>query len=384
MKICYNPFAMSKDFYEILGVNKNASEDEIKRAYRKLAQKHHPDRNKGDKSAETKFKEINAAYEILSDKKKRQQYDQFGSAAFEGGGQGFPGGFDFGGFSGFGESFADVFETFFSGSPRSRAHSQSVPGDDREIVITVTFEETAFGCEKELHLARIGECGTCKGKGAAPGSKILNCTTCNGIGEIKTVRNTILGQMATRRVCDGCSGTGKVPEKTCSTCHGTGRMRLTESLKIRIPAGVSDGSSIRIAGKGDCGSRGGETGDLYMHIHVQPHKIFERKGFDVYSKYEIHITQAVLGDIADIRTLHGPVKMKIPAGTEDGKTFNLKGYGVQKLKGEGRGNHYVTVKIKIPQKISKEEQQLYAKLAEINGIKLHEEKGFFRKMMGES
>ncbi|MBI4994409.1 molecular chaperone DnaJ [Candidatus Peregrinibacteria bacterium] len=372
---------MSKDFYEILGVAKNASEDEIKRAYRKLAQKHHPDRNKSDKSAEGRFKEINAAYEVLSDKKKRQQYDQFGSASFESGGQGFPGGFDFSGFSGFGESFADIFETFFSGSPRNRTRSQSIPGDDREIVITVTFEEAAFGCEKEIKLTRIGECGACKGKGAADGAKILICTTCNGSGEIKTVRNTILGQMAVRRVCDACSGAGKVPEKICGVCHGTGRLRVTENLRIKIPAGISDASSIRIVGKGDCGSKGGETGDLYVHIRIQPHKIFERKGFDVYSKYEIHIIQAVLGDITDIQTLHGPVKMKIPAGTEDGKIFNLKGYGIQKLKGEGKGNHFVTIKIKIPQKLSKEERQLYEKLADLSGIKLHEEKGFFRKIM---
>ncbi|MEK7171886.1 MAG: molecular chaperone DnaJ [Patescibacteria group bacterium] len=376
---------MPKDFYETLGVNKNASEDEVKRAYRKLAQKYHPDRNKGDKSTEQRFKEINAAYEVLSDKQKRQQYDQFGSSAFEGGGQGFPGG-GFQGGSGFGnfsEGFADIFETFFGGSGSGRKTTQHIRGDDRETVISVSFEEAAFGTEKDIKITKIGECETCKGKGAAPGSKIITCPGCNGAGQITSVKNTILGQMSTRRVCDSCSGSGRVPQHECPTCHGTGRVRVSENLRIKIPGGVSDGATIRLVGKGDSGMRGGGSGDLYVTIHVSRHKTFNSRGSDVLTTQEIYLVQAVLGDTIEVPTIHGGVKMKIPAGTEDGKIFNLKGYGIQKLQEEGRGNHYVTVKIKIPQKLSKEEHQLYMRLAEINGLKLHEDKGFFKKMMGE-
>lgn len=376
---------MAKDFYEILGISRGASEDEIKRAYRKLAQKHHPDRNKGDKGSEEKFKEINAAYEILSDKKKREQYDQFGESAFRGGaeGGGFPGGFDFGGFSGFGDSFADIFETFFTGQPggkRTRAQSGAVAGDDRETTLTVTFEEAAFGVEKEIKLSRIGECGVCHGKGAAPGAKILTCPACQGSGEIRTIRHTILGQLATRRVCDSCGGNGKVPEKTCGSCHGVGRTRVSEKLRVKVPAGIFDNSSIRIVGKGDSGLRGGEAGDLYIHIQISPHKLFTRKDADVYSEQEIALPQAVLGDIIGVQTIHGPVDMKIQPGTESGKIFRLSGYGVAKLKGSGKGDHFVTVKLKIPQKLSKKERELFEELAKEQGLKLQQEKGLFKNL----
>lgn len=373
---------MARDFYEILGVTRNASEDEIKRAYRKQAQKHHPDRNKGEKASEEKFKEINAAYEILSDKQKRQSYDQFGESAFNNGGgqQGFSGGgVDFGGFSGFGDGFADIFETFFSGGQRGKKQQNSaVTGDDREISINITFEEAAFGTEKEVKITRIGECLSCNGSGAQMGSKILTCSTCKGSGEIHAVRNTIIGQVSTRRVCDACTGTGKMPEKTCNTCHGTGRTRVAEDIRIRVPAGISDASSIRLVGKGDSGLRGGESGDLYVHIQVTPHKKFQRKGADVFSTQEIHVAQAVLGDDIDVETIHGTVKMKIIPGTPSGKVFKLKNYGVQKLKNTSRGDHYVSVEVKIPNKVSKQEAQLYQQLANESGIKLTGEKGVFK------
>lgn len=372
---------MARDLYEILGIGRNSSEDEIKRAYRKLAQKHHPDRNKGDKTAEEKFKEINTAYEVLSDKKKRSQYDQFGESAFGGAsGRGFPEGFDFGGFSGFGDSFSDIFETFFTGAPGKRARTQSgpVPGDDREVTLTITFEEAAFGVEKEIKITRIGECEVCHGKGAAPGSRILTCPACQGAGEIRTIRHTIIGQLSTRRPCDSCAGTGKVPDKTCGSCHGVGRMRVTEKLRVKVPTGIGDNSSIRIVGKGDAGLRGGQAGDLYVHIQISPHKLFIRKGADVYSEQEIHLVQAVLGDVIGVQTIHGAVDMKIPSGTESGKTFRLKEYGVEKLNGSGRGDHFIIVKIKIPEKLSKREHELYEELAKEQGLKLRQEKGVFK------
>lgn len=371
---------MAKDLYEILGVTKNASEDEIKRAYRKLAQKHHPDRNKNDKTAEEKIKEINGAYEILSDKKKRDQYDQFGAQAFSGG-QGF-GGADFGGFSGFGENFADIFETFFSGGA-SRSKTSAVNGGDRETGINISFEEAAFGTEKEIKITRIGQCQACGGKGAAQGSKIITCTTCGGVGEIKQIRSTFIGQVTTRRVCNACSGTGKIPETPCPICNGEGRVRLSEKLKIRIPAGISDGSTMRISEKGDSGLRGGQSGDLYLNIQVNPSKYFERKNSDVFSTQEIHLLQAVLGDVIDVKTLHGEIKMKIPAGTKPEKVFRLKNYGIPKLRGEGKGDHFVTIKIKIPDRLSKKEKELYSQLASESGLQLSEEKGFFKKILGE-
>jgi len=376
----------SKDPYEILGVNKDATPDDIKRSYRKLAQKHHPDRNKGDKASEEKFKEINGAYEVLSDPKKRQQYDQFGEAAFSGGGgdgsQGFPGGFDFGGFGG---GFADIFETFFSGGQgqSSRGRTREIRGEDKETEITISFEEAAFGVEKELKINRIGECEVCKGKGAAPGSKIVACPTCHGEGEVKTVRNTILGQMVTRRVCDDCSGVGKRPEKPCTSCSGAGRVRLADRLTVRVPAGIQDGSTIRLVGKGDSGMRGGEAGDLYIRVTIQLHKLYSRKNSDVYSIQEIALVQAVLGDEIIIKTIHGPVSMRIPAGTESGKVFFLKGYGVQKLKSTNRGDHFVTITVKIPTKLSKKEKELYLQLAKESGVNINEEKGFFKKVMGD-
>lgn len=377
-----------KDLYEILGVNKAATDDEIKRAYRKLAQKHHPDRNKGDKSSEEKFKEINAAYETLSDKQKRQNYDQFGNASFGGGaGQsGFQGGFDFSNLSGFGENFADIFETFFGGNAAGRGRKSSqaaTPGDDREIAISISFEEAAFGVEKEVKISRVGECETCKGSGAAHGSKIITCPACNGSGEIRSVRATIIGQVTTRRVCDACSGAGKVPEKECGNCHGHGRMRITDRLKIRVPAGIEDGSTIRIVGKGDVGFRSAESGDLYVHIQVLHHKLFTRKGSDVYSQQNIHLVQAVLGDTVNIQTIHGPIKMTIPAGTASGKVFKLKEYGAAKLKSDGKGDHFVTINIAIPEKLTRRERELFQQLALESGLKLHEEKGFFKKIIGE-
>lgn len=371
---------MAKDLYEILGVGKSATDTEIKAAYRKLALQWHPDKHKGEKDAETKFKEINGAYEILSDKKKRQQYDTFGAAGGQGGfgGGGYGGGFNGGGFdfSGFqdGGGFADIFETFFGGGMGGmggggrKKRSAAVRGGDIDAGIKINFEEAVFGCEKELEITKPDVCTHCQGNGAEPGSSIVTCKTCSGTGEIRSVRNTILGQVSTSRVCEDCMGEGRVPEKKCSVCHGTARVRTKERVKIKIPAGVDNGSTIRLSGKGEGGVRGGEPGDLYINLQVEPSKRFVRSGVDIHSEVEIEVPQAVLGDEVNVDTLYGKEKIRIPAGTTDGKVFKLTGKGVPKIKSSGNGDQLVKIRLRIPQKPSKREKELYIELAKEAGI----------------
>ncbi|KKQ71835.1 MAG: chaperone protein DnaJ, molecular chaperone DnaJ [Candidatus Peregrinibacteria bacterium GW2011_GWC2_39_14] len=385
---------MPKDFYETLGVQKSATEQEIKRAYRKMAMKWHPDKHKGDKGAEEKFKEINQAYEVVSDPKKRQTYDQYGSmpgynpnstggtsGTGFGGADGFSqggfggGGFDFSGFSG--EGFSDIFETFFGGGNR-RGRSRKGPrrGSDIEATISITFEEAAFGTEKELEITKIGKCDACNGNGAEPGTPIITCDECNGTGEVRTVRNTILGQIATSKTCDKCQGEGKTPKAPCKRCNGAGRMRVVEHVKIRIPAGVDNGTTIKLSGKGEAGTKGGDFGDLYTTMRVSQSKKFNREGFDINTEKKIGIAQAVLGSEVDIETLYGLIKLKIPAGTQSGKVFRLKEYGVKKLNDNERGDHFVTVIVDIPNKLSKRERELYNELAKETGVKVGD-KGWF-------
>jgi molecular chaperone DnaJ len=375
---------MSKDLYEILGVKKDATDAEIKSAYRKMAMKWHPDKNKGEKDVEKKFQEINNAYEVLSDKQKRQQYDTFGSSNGQGfGGQGYAGqggfnagqgfgGFDFSGFSGGGGGFADIFETFFGGgnggSRQRSGRKTSVRGNDIEANIQIGFEEAVFGCEKELEITKADVCTHCKGKGAEPGSPIITCKTCSGTGEIRSVRNTILGQMATSRICEDCGGEGRTPEKQCTTCHGTTRIRTKERVKVKIPAGVDNGSTIRISGKGEGGVRGGTSGDLYINLHIESHKTFIRSGYDIHSTTEIPVVKAVLGGEAEVQTVHGKEKIKIPAGTQDATVFKISGKGVMNP-GKGiKGDHLAKIKVVVPQKLSKKSKELYAELAKEEGI----------------
>jgi len=366
---------MSKDLYETLGLNKNATEKEIKTAYKKAALKWHPDKNKGNKEAETKFKEINSAYEVLSDKQKRQQYDTFGSTGGAGGG--FPGGgggFDFSGFSQGGSGgFADIFESFFggqSGGGRSggRPRNPARRGNDIEAGIRISFEEAIFGVEKELEITKPDICKKCDGKGSEPGTKIINCTTCSGSGEVREVRNTILGQMSTARVCDQCRGEGRVPEKKCTTCHGTTRVRTKERVKVKIPAGVDNGSTIRLSGRGEGGVKGGSAGDLYINLNVEASKDFVRSGSDIHSVIEIPLVQAVLGGELEVKTVHGNENIKIPHGTQDGKVFKLSNKGAPRLSASGNGHHLVKIHIRIPEKLSKREKELYLELAKESGI----------------
>lgn len=370
---------MSQDLYKILGVEKSADDTAIKSAYRKLALKWHPDKHKGDQEAEKKFKEINVAYEVLSDKQKRQQYDTFGSTGgqggFPGGGGGGAGGFDFSGFSGFGgggaSDFADIFESFFGGGggggrAKSRRSGGAMRGNDIETNIKITFEEAVFGSEKELEITKLDVCKNCEGKGAEPGSSIVSCKSCSGTGEVRTIRNTILGQMATSRVCEECHGEGKVPERKCVNCQGTTRFLDKERIKIRIPAGVDNGSTIRLSGKGEGGVKGGPAGDLYINLVVAPSKQFVRSGLDIHSEINLHVLQAIMGSEVDVDTIHGIEKIKIPPGTGDGKVFKLSGKGVPR--NNSAGDHLAKVKIKIPKKVSKKEKDLYAQLAEEAGL----------------
>ncbi len=359
-----------KDYYETLGVARTATIDDIKKAYRKLALQHHPDRNKGNKEAEDKFKTINEAYEVLSDPEKKKQYDTFGSYQ-EGaghGGSGF-GGFDFSGFSGGSGSFGgfeDIFETFFGGNfsgggTRSRSR-RSAQGEDLKHAISITFEEAVFGIEKELVLPREDRCGTCHGNGVEPGSKLVTCKNCNGSGQITFVQRSFLGNIQSVSLCDTCRGEGKIPEQQCHTCRGQGRVSVNDRFTVKIPAGIEDGSNIRLRGKGNAGRQDQSDGDLYLFIRVEPSKKFARKGTDIHTSLEISNIQAVLGDSVTVDTLYGKKEVKIPKGIQDAEIIRLKELGVVRVGTEHKGDHYITVKIHIPKKLSKKEEELYKEL----------------------
>lgn len=367
---------MAKDLYKILGVSRSADDHEIKKAYRRLAQKYHPDRNKGDKQIEEKFKEINAAYQVLSDKSKRSQYDRFGESGLGGGGQGgFSGtGFDF---ENFGGGFADIFETFFGGGrPRTRTSAQK-RGNDIEAQLRINFEDAIFGSEHKIALVKESGCKECGGKGYAKGSRMTACETCKGSGEIRSVRSTILGQIASAQICHMCYGSGHVPEKKCSICGGLGRVRGREEITIKIPAGIENRTTIRLSGRGDAGMQGGENGDLYLHVTVEPSKKWQRRGYDILGEEKIDLLQGVLGDQIKIETVHGQVSLKIPAGTQSGQVFRVRNYGVPKPQSNDRGDYYVTVSLEIPKKVSRKERELYQQLAELKGLNLESGKAGF-------
>jgi molecular chaperone DnaJ len=371
---------MSKrDYYEVLGVEKGADEAAIKKAYRKMAMQYHPDRNPGNKEAEEKFKEANEAYEVLSDPSKKARYDQFGHAGVGGNGQGGFEGFSGAGFGGFDDIFGDIFDMFGGGSGRRRSGPQK--GADLKYEYTISFEEAAFGADKEINISRHENCDTCHGTGAKPGTDKKTCPQCKGTGEVRYAQRTPLGQFVNVKTCDACHGDGTIIEQPCDTCRGAGKIRKERKIHIKIPAGVDTGSVIPLRGEGEPGTKGGPTGDLYIVIRVRPHEIFQRDGNDVICEIPITFVQATLGDEFIVPTLDGKVKYKIPEGTQTGTIFRLKGKGIPSLRGYGRGDHYVKVVVEIPKKLNDKQKELLKQFADQMGEDVHEQrKTFFDKV----
>lgn len=349
--------ADKRDYYEVLGVERGASDSELKSAYRKLAKKYHPDMNPGDKEAEAKFKEASEAYGVLSDPDKRRQYDQFGHAAFEGGGGG-AGGFDFGGMD-MGDIFGDIFGDFFGGG-RSRAQSNGpMKGQNLHHTIRITFEEACFGTEKELDLPLQDECSSCHGTGAKPGTSPETCTKCGGKGQVVFTQQSLFGMVRNVQTCPDCRGTGKIIREKCPDCHGSGYITRKRKISVKVPAGIDSGQSIRIREKGDPGVNGGPRGDLLVEVAVSRHPIFQRQGTDIYSSAPITFTQAALGADVRIKTVDGEVEYTVKPGTQTDTRVRLRGKGVPSLRNKSiRGDHYVTLVVQVPTKLNAEQKEL--------------------------
>ncbi|MEL3974178.1 molecular chaperone DnaJ [Rossellomorea oryzaecorticis] len=368
---------MSKrDYYEVLGVGKGASKDELKKAYRKLSKKYHPDINK-EADADQKFKEISEAYEVLSDDQKRAQYDRFGHTDPN---QGFGGGADFGG-GGFG-GFEDIFNTFFGGGGgRRRDPNAPRQGADLQYTMSLKFEEAVFGKETEIEIPKEEECDTCHGSGAKPGTKVETCSHCKGAGQLNVEQNTPFGRIVNRRVCHYCNGTGKQIKEKCSTCGGAGKVQKRRTINVKIPAGIDDGQQLRVTGQGEPGVNGGPPGDLYVVFHVRSHDFFERNGDDIYCEMPVTFAQAALGDEIEVPTLHGKVKLKVPSGTQTGTRFRLKGKGVPNVRGYGTGDQHVQVKVVTPTKLTDKQKQLLREFADISGqVPDEQHESFFDKV----
>ncbi|MCE2074295.1 molecular chaperone DnaJ [Streptococcus thermophilus] len=366
------------EYYDRLGLSKDASQDEIKRAYRKLSKKYHPDINK-EPGAEEKYKEILEAYETLSDAQKRAAYDQYGPDGANGfGGQGSFGGFDGG--AGFG-GFEDIFSSFFGGGA-TRNPNAPRQGDDLQYRVNLSFEEAVFGAEKEIHYNREVTCKTCSGSGAKPGTSPVTCGRCHGHGVINVDTQTPLGMMRRQVTCDVCHGTGQEIKDPCQTCHGTGREKQSHTVSVKIPAGVETGQQIRLAGQGEAGFNGGPYGDLFVVINVNPSDKFTRDGSTIYYTLNISFVQAALGDTVEVPTVHGNVEMVIPAGTQTGKTFRLKGKGAPRLRGGSQGDQLVTVKIVTPTKLNDDQKEALLAFAKASGDEkvAPQKKGFFNKV----
>ena len=354
--------AEKRDYYEVLGLQKGASDEEIKKAFRKMAMKYHPDRNPDDKEAEEKFKEVNEAYGVLSDPDKKSKYDRFGHAGVDPS-AGFGGGA--GGFGGFG-GFEDIFDMFTGGGGfggfgsfggQQRRNNGPRKGADLQKAISITFEEAAFGCKKEIEISKFVKCGTCNGEGTKPGTSKKTCPVCNGSGQVTSVQRTPFGQFQSVTQCGNCGGTGQVNESPCDDCKGTGKVRKSVKIAVNIPAGVDNESVIPIRGEGEPGTNGGPNGDLYIVLSVKPHKMFKRNGSDLYLEIPISFDQAALGADITVPTLEGKVSYKVPAGTQPGTTFRLKGKGVRNVRTDKMGDLYVKVNLEVPTKLNHKQKK---------------------------
>lgn len=372
-----------RDYYEVLGVDKNADEATIKKAYRTLAKKYHPDMNPGDKEAEAKFKEVNEAYDVLSDPDKKAKYDQYGHAAFDpsaGGGAGFGGFGDFGGFD-----INDIFSSFFGGaSGGSTRRNGPVRGDDITVRLTISFEESVFGCKKEVSYNKIQKCADCSGTGAAKGTSPKTCSACGGSGQVRVQQRTPFGIMQTQKTCDACHGTGKIIENKCPNCRGTGFVRVPKKLEVNIPAGIDDGQQLSLRYQGSDGMNGGNAGDLYIIISVRPHSIFERDGDDLYCEVPITYAEATLGAEIEIPTLEGSMKYTIPEGTQTGTVFTLRNKGVTRVNSKVRGNLYITVVVEVPKNLTSEQKNLLEKFAASCGESNYSKRtSFFKRIFNK-
>jgi len=363
-----------RDYYEVLGVDKNVSDDELKKSFRKLAKKYHPDANPNNKEeAERKFKEVNEAYEVLSDKQKRSMYDRFGHSGPNGYSSDFSGFSGFEGFGGFGDGgfdvdLGDIFSSFFGGGA-SRTQRKNGPqrGRDIRVRVDITFQEAAFGVTKEISINRDEQCDTCKGSGCRPGTSPETCKVCGGRGQVRTVQNTILGQMQTSRTCDACGGTGRIIASPCQDCKGRGTVKKQRKIKFGIPEGIDNGQVISLRGEGEPGLRGGMPGDLYITVFVKPDSTFSRKGDNLVCNVHISFAQAALGAIIKVPTLQGDVDYDLPEGTQSGTTFTIKGKGIKNISGRGVGDLNFTVIVDIPKRLNNEQREIIKKLAEVSG-----------------
>ena len=379
--------AEKRDYYEVLGVDKSASPDEIKKAYRKLAKKYHPDLNPGEKAkpAEEKFKEATEAYEILSDAEKKQRYDQFGHAGVDPQAGGFGGG-GYGDFGGFGGGFEDIFSSFFGGGfgggQTRRNPNAPQRGRDLKYAVDLTFEQACFGCEIELNVNRTERCDSCGGSGAESGTAPATCNVCHGTGQVTTVQRTAFGNFQSTRPCSTCSGTGKIITNPCKACRGDGSVRKSRKVKVKIPAGIDNEQIISVSGQGDAGKNGGPAGDLLVVTRVKKHKLFTRQGYDIMCDFPITFVEAALGAEVQVPTIDGNVKYNIPEGTQTGTVFRLKDKGVPKLHGGGaRGNQYVKINVEIPKNLSEKQKDLLRQFGDtVEPAKYNERKSFMDKV----